>query len=74
MPEEYRRPYCHEANRRTERMRAAGRAERETLATVRVFNARLSAGRAVWFWPKITAASVTLVLGSTKFQYDLANS
>jgi hypothetical protein len=56
MPEQYRRPSWHEANLRIERMLAKRRAERDALATVRRFNAKLSAGRAVWFWPKIGAA------------------
>ena len=38
------------------RMRRAWEAERDALATVRRFNARLSAKSYVWFWPKITAA------------------
>lgn len=56
MPEQYRRPSWHEANQRTERMRAAWEAERDSLAVVRRFNARLSAGKAAWFWPTIGAA------------------
>ena len=38
------------------RMRRAWEAERDALATVRRFNARLSGKAYVWFWPKITAA------------------
>jgi hypothetical protein len=38
------------------RMRAQWQAEREALATVRRFNAMLSAKGAAWFWPTITAA------------------
>jgi hypothetical protein len=38
------------------RMRAQWQAERNALATVRRFNARLSATGYSWFWPKITAA------------------
>jgi hypothetical protein len=38
------------------RMRAQWEAERDALATVRHFNARLSGKGYVWFWPKITAA------------------
>jgi hypothetical protein len=37
-------------------MRSEWEAQRDALATVRRFNARLSAKRAVWFWPKIAAA------------------
>jgi hypothetical protein len=38
------------------RMRREWQAQRDALATVRRFNARLSAKRAAWFWPKIAAA------------------
>jgi hypothetical protein len=38
------------------RMRRAWEAERAAPATVRRFNAGLSAKSYVWFWPKITAA------------------
>ena len=38
------------------RMRAQWEAERDALATVRRFNARLSAKGSAWFWPKISAA------------------
>jgi hypothetical protein len=37
-------------------MKQAWEAERNALATVRRFNARLSAKGYSWFWPKITAA------------------
>jgi len=40
----------------TVRMQRAWEAEREALAIVRRFNAKLSAKGYVWFWPKITAA------------------
>jgi hypothetical protein len=39
-----------------ERMQRAWEAERDALATVRHFNARLSAKGSAWFWPKIAAA------------------
>jgi len=38
------------------RMRRAWESERDALATVRRFNAILSAKGYVWFWPKVTAA------------------
>lgn len=38
------------------RMRARWQAEREALATLRRFNAVLSAKRSAWFWPTIRAA------------------
>ena len=38
------------------RMRRAWAAERQALATVRRFNAILSAKGYAWFWPKIAAA------------------
>lgn len=41
------------------RMRREWEAQRGALATVRRFNAILSAKRAVWFWPKIVAALVS---------------
>lgn len=41
------------------RMRRAWAAERQALATVRRFNATLSAKGRVWFWPKIAAALVS---------------
>lgn len=56
MPEKYRRPRSHEMVELVERMKARWQAEKDALAIVRRFNARLSAKRAVWFWPKITAA------------------
>ena len=56
MPEKYRRPHNHERVQAVERMKRAWRDERDALATVRHFNAKLSAGSAVWFWPKIAAA------------------
>jgi hypothetical protein len=56
MPEKYRRPHTHERVATVERMKRVWAAERDALATVRRFNAKLSAKRAVWFWPKITAA------------------
>jgi hypothetical protein len=37
-------------------MKRAWEAERDALATVRRFNARLSAKGYSWFWPKITTA------------------
>ena len=56
MPEKYRRPHTHERVQAVERMRLAREAERDALAIVRHFNARLSAKGYAWFWPKITAA------------------
>lgn len=56
MPEKYRRPHSHERVQAVERMKRAWEAERDALATVRRFNARLSAKGYSWFWPKITAA------------------
>jgi hypothetical protein len=38
------------------RMRGEWQAQRGALATVRRFNATLSAAGYVWFWPKIAAA------------------
>ena len=38
------------------RMRREWQAQRGALATVRRFNATLSAAGYVWFWPKIAAA------------------
>ena len=38
------------------RMRREWEAQRDALATVRRFNARLSAKSYSWFWPKIAAA------------------
>jgi len=56
MPDRYRRPHSHERVQAIERMQRAWAAEREALATVRRFNAILSAKGYVWFWPKIAAA------------------
>jgi hypothetical protein len=56
MPEKHRRPHHHERVQTVERMQRAWEAEHDALATVRLFNARLSAKGYVWFWPKITAA------------------
>ena len=44
---------------RVEAMKLAWASERDALAVVRVFNAKLSAKRAVWFWPKIGAEERT---------------
>jgi hypothetical protein len=38
------------------RMQREWEAQRDALATVRRFNARLSAKGAAWFWPKISTA------------------
>ena len=38
------------------RMQREWEAQRDALATVRRFNARLSAKGSIWFWPKIAAA------------------
>jgi hypothetical protein len=56
MPEQYRRPHNHERRQTMERMLQGRQAQRDAPATVRRFNAKLSAGRAVWFWSKIAAA------------------
>jgi hypothetical protein len=56
MPEKHRRPHHHERVRTVEGMQRAWEAERDALATVRRFNAKLSGKGYVWFWPKITAA------------------
>ena len=56
MPEKYRRPREHEMRQTIERMQLAWEAERDALATVRRFNARLSAKKSAWFWPKISTA------------------
>lgn len=56
MPEKYRRPHSHERVQAVERMRLAWESERDALATVRRFNAKLSAKGYSWFWPKITTA------------------
>jgi hypothetical protein len=37
-------------------MRRAWKAERDALATVRRFNATISAKRYAWWWPKVAAA------------------
>jgi len=55
MPDRYRDRVA-DIRDNVERMQRMWAAERDALATVRRFNARLSAQRAVWFWPKITAA------------------
>jgi hypothetical protein len=47
MPENYRLAREEEMRLNVERMDRARKAERDALATVRHFNARLSAGRAV---------------------------
>jgi len=59
MPEKYRRPHNHERVQSVERMRRAWAAERQSLATVRRFNASLSVRGYSWFWPKIAAALVS---------------
>ena len=56
MPEKYRRPHSHERVQAVERMQRQWADERDALATVRRFNATLSAKGYVWFWPKIAAA------------------
>ncbi len=56
MPEKYRRPHHHERIQTVERMKRAWEAEADALGAVREFNARLSAGRAVWAWPTVDAA------------------
>ena len=56
MPEKYTRPHTHERVQAVERMKRAWAAERDALATVRHFNARLSSKGYSWFWPKITTA------------------
>jgi len=56
MPEKYRRPHTHERVQTVDRMRCTWKAERDALATVRHFNAILSAKGYTWFWPKIGAA------------------
>jgi hypothetical protein len=56
MPEKHRRPHSHERVQAVERMKLACEAERDELATVRRFNAKLSAKGYSWFWPKITTA------------------
>jgi hypothetical protein len=54
MPEKHRRN--DEIPEKLARMQRAWADERDALATVRRFNAKLSAKSAVWFWPKISAA------------------
>jgi hypothetical protein len=39
-----------------ERLKQQRQTERDTLATVRRFNAIISSGRRAWFWPKVGAA------------------
>jgi hypothetical protein len=56
MPEKYRRPRDHEMRQTVKLMQRAWEAERDALATVCRFNARLSAKGSAWFWPKIAAA------------------
>lgn len=56
MPEKYRRPREHEMRETVAKMQHAWKAERDALATVRQFNAIMSAKGYVWFWPKIAAA------------------
>jgi hypothetical protein len=46
------------------RMRREWEAQRDALATVRRFNARLSAKGYSWFWPKIAAALTQNITGS----------
>ena len=53
MPERYEHPGAHA---RVEQMQRAWKAKREALATVRRFNASLSARGYAWAWPKIAAA------------------
>jgi hypothetical protein len=59
MPEKYRRPHNHERVQAVERMKRDWAAQRQSLATVRRFNASLSARGYSWFWPKIAAALVS---------------
>jgi hypothetical protein len=56
IPEKYRRPNKHERRQTVEDMEGAWVAERQSLATVRRFNASLSARGYSWSWPKIAAA------------------
>src|SRR6185312_15260962 len=56
VPEKYRLRHTHERVATVERMKLAWAAERDALATVRRFNAKLSAKGYSWFWPKITTA------------------
>jgi hypothetical protein len=59
MPEKYHRSHTHERRQAVAEMQAKWRDERFALATVRRFNARLSAKGYSWFWPKIAAALVS---------------
>ena len=59
MPEKYRRPHNHERRQTVADMQRAWEQERQSLATVRRFNASLSARGYSWFWPKIAAALVS---------------
>jgi hypothetical protein len=59
MPEKYRRPHTHERVQAVERMKRNWAAQRQSLATVRRFNASLLARGYSWFWPKIAAALVS---------------
>jgi hypothetical protein len=59
VPEKYGRPHHHERVQAVERMRADRQFQRDALATMRRFNARLSAKGSAWFWPKVTAAITT---------------
>jgi hypothetical protein len=52
----YRRCRNDEIRDNVTRMRREWEAQRGALATVRRFNATLSAKGYVWFWPKIAAA------------------
>lgn len=56
MPKNYHRPLHHERVQSVERMRQDWQAKRDALATVRRFNAIMSAERHAWFWPKVGAA------------------
>jgi hypothetical protein len=49
----------HERLQAVERMKRDWAAQRQSLATVRRFNASLSARGYSWFWPKIAAALVS---------------
>ena len=53
MPEKYTRSRSHERVQAVERMKREWEAQRDALAIVRRFNARLSAKRAVWCWPRL---------------------
>ena len=56
MPERHKPARPEFLQRRFERERLEAIAEADALITVRKFNAWLSRGRAVWFWPKIGGA------------------